>query len=844
MLAFMHSKSERTPQASFAGLSAPEAAARLAADGPNAFPDSGPKPLFRIVLGIVREPMFLMLIVAGAAYLLLGDPAEAAFLLVAVAAVIALALVQERKTQRALEALRDLSAPRALVIRDGSQLRIASQDVVRGDLLVLREGDRVAADAELVQGQVACDESLLTGESVPREKLPQDGAAHAIGEETSPSILACTLVTRGTGLAQVRATGAHTQVGRIGASLASTGEQPSPLQVASRRVVRAFAIGGMLLATALFALAWLWDGRGMLESLLLAVAFAMAILPEEVPLVLTVFLAMGAWRLSQRNVLTRRLHAVEALGGIAVLAVDKTGTLTLNRMEVRELRTARGEVFVHGPDAVLAEGFHELAEYAQLATPEDPFDPMEKAIRSFVGRHLDGTAHVHPGREVARCYPLSPQLFAMTHVFALPDDSHLLAAKGAPEAIADLCHLPPRDLARIRADVEQMAARGLRVIAVARGRWTGMAWPDAQHDFSYEFLGLVGLLDPPRPEVPAAVQACRRAGIRVLMMTGDHPATARAIARDIGLPGDTILCGPDIDKLDDAALRAQLAKTDICARLVPEHKLRLVRALQALGETVGMTGDGVNDGPALNAADVGIAMGQRGTDVAREAADIVLLDDSFASIAEAIRNGRHVEDKLRAALRFIFAVHVPIVVLALGPVLMHWPVILKPAQIVLFELLIDPLCAILFDAEPPAAGLMERGPDAAGPVFSTRLFASGLVQGCGLAAIVLASAAAMFSWEWSGDTVRTAVFLELVTGVFMLAIQQRGIGSGPVRANPWIGRFALAISAVLGSLLGVPALRNVAGFASVSEPMALVVVASCSAIFLWLAIYTRCARRA
>ncbi|MES3000114.1 MAG: cation-translocating P-type ATPase [Pseudomonadota bacterium] len=823
------------------GLGAAQAAARLVEDGPNALPDSGPKPFLRIVLDIAREPMFSMLIVAGVIYLMLGDPAEAAFLLVAVFAVMALALVQERRTQRALEALRDLSAPRALVIRDGAQVRIAGRDVVRGDLLVLREGDRIAADGVLVSGQVACDESLLTGESAPREKLPhaeRGGVPPQGDDEASSSILASTLVTRGAGVAEVCATGPRTQVGLIGASL-SGAEQPSPLQLASRRVVRALATGGLALAAALFLLAWLWDGRDVLQSLLMGIAFAMAILPEEVPLVLTVFLAMGAWRLSRRQVLTRRLHAVEALGGITVLGVDKTGTLTANRMEVRELRIATGDAFREEARAEMPGSFHELAEFAQLATPQDPFDPMEKAIRAFVGRHLDGTARVHPGRKVARQYPLGPRLFAMTHAFAQDDGSHVLAAKGAPEAIADLCHLAAPELARIRGQVEEMAAGGLRVIAVARGRWAGDAWPVEQHEFDYVFLGLVGLLDPPRREVPAAIEACRDAGIRVIMMTGDHPATARAIARDIGLRGDAVLLGREIDTLDEAALRERLKTTAICARLVPRQKLRLVRALQALGESVGMTGDGVNDGPALTAAEVGIAMGERGTDVAREAADIVLLDDSFASIVEAIRQGRHIEDKLRSAMRFIFAVHVPIVALALAPVLLHWPVILMPPQIVLFELLIDPLCAILFDADPPAAGLMRRRPQAAGPVFSRGVIAGGLIQGSGVAAIVLVSAGVMASLGWAGDAIRTAVFIELVAGVFMLAVAQRAPAGQPATRNPWTVYFAVGIAAALGLLLGVPVLREVAGFTGLTAFLLYMAAPACAAIFAWLTLLTR-----
>jgi P-type Ca2+ transporter type 2C len=378
------------------GLSAEAAAQQLAVDGPNALPGSEPKSMLRIVASVVLEPMFLMLLAAGAIYLLIGDAAEAMFLLGAVFAVIGLTLTQERKTQRSLEALRDLSAPRALVIRGGKELRIASREVVRGDLLVLHEGDRISADAVLLQGQISADESLLTGEAVPNDKLPDavDAPLGPPGGEGSHSIFASTVVTKGVGIARVAATGARTAVGRIGAALASTMLLPSNLQQASRSIVRRLAALGLSIAAALVLLSWWWDGRSLLDSLLLGIALAMAILPEEIPVVLTVFLALGAWRLSQQQVLTRRVAAVEALGGITVLAVDKTGTLTLNRMEVAELSVLDAR-FRSDVDDELAESFHELAEFAQLATPEDPFDPMEKAIRHFVHAHLAGTTHVH-----------------------------------------------------------------------------------------------------------------------------------------------------------------------------------------------------------------------------------------------------------------------------------------------------------------------------------------------------------------------------------------------------------------------------------------------------------------
>jgi P-type Ca2+ transporter type 2C len=808
--------------ANIPGLTQTDAASILIAEGPNALPGSEPKSLWRIVADVLLEPMFLMLLGAGTVYLLIGDAAEAIFLLGSVLAVIGLTLSQERKTQRSLEALRDLSAPRTLVIRDGVEVRIASREVVRGDMLVLHEGDRVAADAVLLQGQISTDESLLTGEAVPQDKLPgtPDAAIGLPGGNANAFVFASTVVTRGVGVACVRATASNTAVGRIGAALTSTTLVTSNLQKASRKIVRRLASVGLIAASALVLLAWIWDGKPFLESLLLGIALAMALLPEEIPVVLTVFLALGAWRLSQQRVLTRRVAAVEALGAVTVLAVDKTGTLTLNRMEVAELSVADAS-YLQTADQDLPEAFHALAEFALLATPVDPFDPMEKAIRSFGLKHLLGTEHVHADWTPEFSYPLSPEILAMTHVFPVGRPGHhLLATKGAPEAVADLCHLPVAQREAIARQVQDMANRGLRVLGVAKGQWNGQQWPASQHDFTFKFLGLLGLADPPRPEVPAAVRACQSAGVRIIMMTGDHPATARAIARQIGL-GDieNILTGPEVSTMDDETLRKRLDTVQVCARLVPEQKLRLVRMLQQSGETVGMTGDGVNDAPALKAADVGIAMGERGTDVAREAAAIVLLDDSFASITAAIRQGRRIYDNISAAARFIFAVHVPMAALALSPVMFHWPVLLLPAQIALLQLLIDPSCSVVFEAEPEAGDIMNRPPRAANASpFAISNVAYALLQGLGLAAILLAGAWWMVSQNWDQGHIRATVFAGLVLGLFLLVLANRDLRHSLFAnlrlRNAWLVRMLWAVMAMLALIASVPWLRQVMGFST------------------------------
>ncbi|MBU2767100.1 ATPase [Acidithiobacillus ferrivorans] len=830
------------------GLTRATAARRLAEEGPNLLPGSTPKTLLAIVLGVLVEPMFVMLLVAGGIYLLLGDHAEALFLLAFVFVVIGITLAQERKTQRALESLRDLSAPRALVIRDDRELRIAGREVVRGDLLVLHEGDRVAADAQLVQGQLTVDESLLTGEAVPVDKLPNPKITELAipGGDGTATLYASTLVTKGVGFAMVGATGADTAVGRIGQALATTGEMTSSLQQSTRRLIRNLTVIALLLAVSLFLVNWLWDGRSLLESLLSGIALAMAILPQEIPVILTVFLALGAWRISKKKVLTRRMSAVESLGAVTVLAVDKTGTLTQNRMEVAEL--AAGDAhFIASQDADLSETFHPLVEFAMLATPADPFDPMEKTIQIFGHTRLAGTEHLHDDRRPEFQYDLSPNILAMTRVFSgARPATHLLATKGAPEAVADLCHLADELRFAIQRQVEAMAERGLRVLGVAKGEWQAGSpdapWPPSQHDFDFTFLGLVGFFDPPRPEVSAAIAECRAAGIRILMLTGDHPATARAIARLVGLSDrPEVITGAEIAALDDIGLRQRLLQVDLCARLQPEQKLRLVRVLQQAGDVVAMTGDGVNDAPALKAADVGIAMGERGTDVAREASALVLLDDSFASIVAAIAQGRRIYDNVVKAARFVFAVHLPVIALALLPAIFNWPILLLPVHIAVLELLIDPACSTVFEAEPAAADILCRPPRPrdANP-FAAGNIGFALAQGLGIAIILLAGCALLQNLGWTEENLRISVFTGLVLALFLLILSNRDLAHTALRNlggnNPLLAPMFAGVGVVLVATLTIPFVRNVMGFAAISMPPLLVAGGLLLACILWMQI--------
>ena len=775
------------------GLSAAEAAQRLAADGPNALPGGQARSLASIALDTVREPMFLLLLAAGSLYLALGDLQEGITLFGFVLITLALTLYQEGKTERAIEALRDLTSPRALVIRDGVAQRIAGRDVVCGDMLQLSEGDRVPADAWLLSGDgVQADESLLTGEPVPVSKRaaplpPGHGQAHADaaarpGGDDLPTVYAGTLIVQGQARARVTATGARSEVGRIGSALATLENERSPLQQQTTQLVRRLALLALLLSLTLVVIHGLLRGD-WLQAVLAGIALAMAMLPEEYPVVMTVFPALGARRLSRQGVLTRRITAIETLGATTVLCSDKTGTLTANRMTVVHLAAGGADLndrLALDPlqPAPMPEAFHTLIEYSILASVVDPFDPMEQAFHQLGERFLHETEHLHRDWRLVQTYALSPALRAMSHVWATSvDGEQRVAAKGAPEAVMDLCHLDPGQRAHISTVVDELAAQGLRVLAVASGRFEGQDWPASEHDFDFGFIGLLGLADPVRAQVPAAIAECRAAGIRVIMITGDYPTTARTIAQQAGLgahiTAEQVLSGDEMATLSDEALQRRMAQVSVCARIAPEQKLRIVQALKARGDIVAMTGDGVNDAPALRAAHVGVAMGLRGTDVAREAASLVLVDDDFAAIVRAIGLGRRIFDNLRKAMSYILAVHVPIAGMALLPVLLGWPVLLFPMHIALLELIIDPACSIAFENEPAESDLMQRPPrDASAPLFGGTTLWMALLQGLGVLAAVLGA----FAWadgRLPEAQARALAFATLVVGNLALILSNR-----------------------------------------------------------------------
>ena len=805
------------------GLSEIEAAARLKADGFNELPSAKPRNILGIAWDVAREPIFLLLIACGVIYLFLGDKQEAFMLLGFVFLIAFITLYQEHKTERTLEALRDLASPRALVIRDGIRKRIPGREVVRGDLIFLAEGDRIPADASLISAiNLSVDESLLTGESMPVRKSPSVGQTEVPrpGGDDLPFVYSGTLIVSGQGVAQVILTGTQTEMGRIGKALQRLAPESTLLQTETARWVRLLAAIGLAVCVVVVLLHGL--GRGnWLEGVLAGLTLAMAVLPNELPVVLTIFLALGAWRISKRNVLTRRIPAVEMLGSASVICVDKTGTVTLNKMSLDQLCVDGHFHNLPEGEAQIPESLHELLEFSMLASQRDPFDPMERAINEVGKERLANTEHLHSDWTLIREYPLSPKLLALSHVWKSPSGTdYVIAAKGAPEAIADLCHLSATQTEEIARWVVEMASDGLRVLGVAKASFRAWDLPTSQHDFEFKFLGLIGLQDPVRPGVRESVLECYSAGIRVVMITGDYPATAMKIGERVGLRNpESCITGRELDGMSDEQLRERVRRTHIFARVVPEQKLRLVEALKANGEIVAMTGDGVNDSPALKSAHIGIAMGGRGTDVAREASALVLLDDNFNSIVHAVRVGRRIFDNLKKAVAYTLATHIPIVGMTVIPILVGWPLVLLPFHIAFLHLIIDPACSIVLEAEPEEATVMKRPPRRPQePMFGARTLWTSALQGVVVLGVVLGVFALAIASNQGAERARALTFATLVLANLALIFTNRSWTRTAVSMlrspNPalwWVSGGALSLLVVI---YAVPQVRGLFKFSS------------------------------
>lgn len=794
------------------GLTETQAKSLLREHGFNELPVSQSKNLFRIVAEVIREPMFLLLIACGTLYILLGDYREGVVLLLTILIIIFITFYQYQKTEKALEALKNLSAPRALVRRDGKEVRIPGREVVPGDLLILHEGDRIAADARLEECiHLSVDESMLTGESVPVFKTVPSNT-----ETAEEMVYSGTLVVRGSGYARVLKTGLNTRFGLIGASLERIESSETRLQAEMKKLIRNLFLIGFFISLCVILAFYLTRGQ-FVQALLNGLAAAMAILPEEFPVVLTVFLALGAWRLSKKNVLTRKPSTIETLGSATVLCTDKTGTLTRNQMELAALFTG-DHLYTKNTFKENQQQSAPLLYTAYLASEQGSIDPMETAIYQ-VYRKLDVPSS--GDLQYLKTFPLRPDLLAMTRIYSREKNQDYLACcKGAPEAVFALCRLKDVQLNTLNEVVRSLARDGYRILAVAQAEGSAAVVPDDVREIPFILKGLLAFEDPVRPEVPEAIRECKAAGIKVIMITGDYPETARSIATQIGLPAEHIITGAMLDEMNEATFRDRIKNVNIFARVIPEQKLRIVEALKDNQEIVAMTGDGVNDAPALKSAHIGVAMGGKGTDVAREASALVLLDDNFASIVAAVRSGRKIYDNLQKAMTYIMAIHIPIIGLTLLPAFFEsLPLILMPLHIVFMELIIDPVCSVVFEAEGEERGIMNRPPrPVAEKFFGRRKILLSVFEGLLLLCMVLAVHIHSRYGGHSEPEIRAIAFTSLILGNLFLILSSLSHTRSFIRVAttgtlliPLI--FTIAV-ALLWSMITLPVFQVVFGFAN------------------------------
>ncbi|MGI6013332.1 MAG: cation-translocating P-type ATPase [Oscillospiraceae bacterium] len=744
------------------GLTTLQARQRQQQYGKNELTPQKKECFFKKVFHILCEPMFLLLLVAAVIYFVLGEPRDGAIMLIFVIGIISIDVVQEWKTDKTLNALKDLSAPRVTVIRDGKEQKIASADLVPGDLMMICEGVKIPADGAVLRCADLCvDESSLTGEADGVWKSPV-GTAQTIGDYWRRDYCyAGTLVTQGTAVVEVDKIGAETEYGKIGLGLAAAPKEDTPLQKQTNKLVKTCAgIAGLLfLLVGVFTWFNLPDHNftdRLIESVLSGVTLAMAMIPEEFPVILTVFLSMGAWRLAKKHSLVRKLPSVETLGAVSVLCVDKTGTITMNEMTVQKTWVASGTE-------------HDLLEVMGLGCETDAYDPMEKAMLRCCEAHGISKERLFQNELITE-YPFTNALKMMGHVWRR-DGQLIIAAKGSPERILTLCELTQEQRQTAEQQINTLSSEGLRVIAVAFANPADEAdIPPSIKDCHLTLLGLVGLADPPREGVKDDIAVCNKAGIRVVMITGDNGITASAIAKKIGIPdSDRIITGDMLESMSDDALREAVKQVSIFSRVIPEHKMRIVRAFRENGEIVAMTGDGVNDAPALKYADIGIAMGKRGSEVSREAADLILMDDNFTTIVETVRDGRRIYDNIRKAVGYVFTIHIPIAAASLlAPFLGIAPaaLLLLPLHVVLLEVLIDPTCSVVLERQPAELDVMERRPrDPKKKLLTGALFGKSVLQG----AVIFAASFGAYFTVLAGKPANAPMARAMGISIIMLA---------------------------------------------------------------------------
>ncbi|GAB4496726.1 MAG: HAD-IC family P-type ATPase [Saprospiraceae bacterium] len=737
---------------SYQGLSPEEVTRSRAQHGSNQLYVRPKRHLLILLKEIAVEPMFIMLVLACGLYFAIGDQSDAWLMAGAIVFVILIEIVQEFRSEKALSALQQLSQPYAVVIREGKRQEVPVEEIVVGDLMAFSEGQRIPADGILLQhNDLSVDESILTGESLPVNKNTSEG---------KNLLYQGTVAASGLGMALVRAVGAQTELGKLGKSIESIGTEPTPLQRQIDRFVRQMLLAGLVAFLVVFAINYAYTSS-ILTALLFSLAFAMALVPEEIPVAFSTFMALGAYRLTRQKVLVKQPKTVESLGAATVICLDKTGTITENKMSVAEVFDFSGK--------------KRTLEYAMWASEPMPFDSMEKAIHTAYEKTAEPDRR--PDFKMVHEYPLGGVPPMMTHVFENEKNERIIAGKGAVERILKICNIGERQAQLILEKTKEMARKGYRVLGVASAEQDGGNYPKEQDDFQWKFEGLVALYDPPKPNIRQVMNCFYEAGIAVKMVTGDFPETALNIAQESGIRVEgEVLTGDEVMQMSENQLKDVVPRTTVFARMFPDAKLRVVETLKTNGEVVAMTGDGVNDGPALKSAQVGVAMGRRGTEVAKGAASMILLDDNLTHIIEAVKTGRRIYQNLRKAIRYIISIHLPIVLVVLLPLLFGWQYlhILMPVHVIFLELIMGPTCAIAYENEPAEPNVLQRPPHTkTDNLFSWPELSLSLIQGLAITLGCLVMYHYAIALGKDEATTRSFVFITMLFSNIFLTLANR-----------------------------------------------------------------------
>ncbi|MCC5939782.1 MAG: cation-translocating P-type ATPase [Lunatimonas sp.] len=766
---------------------------------------------WKVLLEVVREPLFLLLVAAALIYFSVGEYTEGIVMLVALGLVSGISLFQENKSRNAVEALKSLTSSAAQVYREGILVALDPKELVVGDFVVLEDGDLVPADGALVESyDFLVNESMLTGESLA---LPKTSTSD------DSKVFQGSLVVGGTAVFKVESVGKNTKLGSIGRSLEQIEEPKTPLQVQIRGFVRMMVVFGAGAFVLVCLVNFLTFGD-FLAALLHGLTLAMSVLPEEIPVAFSTFMALGAYRLYKMRVIARSPYTVETLGASTVICIDKTGTLTENRMELRQIyEFSSGKLIEYAEEKAV---FSEVLAYGMWASEILPFDAMEKSIHTYYGK-LCATDE-RPGAQMLHEYPLGGKPPMMTHVFQVGEGKRIVAVKGSLEGILNQSRLSDTDLLGIQEVAGRLLGQGYRLLGVGRGIDARAELPATQFEFEYDFLGILAFYDPPKVNIRGVLRQFYQAGIQVKMITGDHATTAIALADQVGLRhGDEFLTGVAVDDLSIEELKQRVSKVQVFARMYPEAKLKVIEALKANGEVVAMTGDGVNDGPALKAAHIGIAMGQRGSEIAKKSAALVLADDDLGHMPVAVALGRRIYENLKKAIRYIISIHIPIILIVLMPLLLGWEFvhIFTPIHVIFLELIMGPTCSIVFEREPIEPGSMDRPPrKVRESFFSIRELSVSLIQGLLITAACLGWGYYAIQEGLDEASVRTLVFAALVfSNVFLTLVNRsfyHSVWTTLKYKNPLIPLILGVSLLVLGLSLTVSPVRSVFGFEEVS----------------------------